>query len=1394
MHPALQPSQLSHGQPPLPTTAQAMPKGSFENTQSSGADVRQLLPNAQDDLTPLRVRALFRAIPEADYALIDMSACFGKPETLLIQKLLVPPIPIRPSVDAGAAGSNEDDLTVKLADIVKVAPPPRSRTAGHARRLRLASCRPAAAPARACPAPAQPCCRQRAYGSPLPRGQVNNIIRCAMAGGKAMVKDVMEDWEYLQLQCALYLQGPNVPGIRPEWQSDKKSLRSFAQRLKGKQGRFRGNLSGKRVDFSGRTVISPDPNLLIDEVCVPIHMAKVLTYPERVFAHNLSKLRQLVIRGPDQWPGANYVEVATVGNVEPVKRSLRYGDRRRTANELKVGDMVERHLSDGDVVLFNRQPSLHKLSIMAHRARVMEGRTLRFNECVCAPYNADFDGDEMNMHLPQTEEARTEALLLMGVLSNLITPRNGEIVVSATQDFLTGAYKLSIQSAFFTRDQFCRLACYMSDASERVDIPPPAILKPIELWTGKQLFSVLLCPSQSSPLRINLEVKNKKYNTRREKPEPLHMCPDDGWVCFRNGELMSGVIDKSIIGGGAKESLFAVLLRDYSAEASALCMSRLAKLTARFLADHGFSIGIADVQPTDRLTSDKAALLEKGYEDCMEKIRQFEAGTLQQAPGCTPEQTLESEMNGRLSKIRDDAGEICKKELHYLNAPLTMATCGSKGSFINISQMVACVGQQSVNGKRMPNGFVQRSLPHFPRNSREPAAKGFVANSFYTGLHPTEFFFHTMGGREGLVDTAVKTAETGYMARRLMKALEDLTVEYDGSVRNSEGNLIQFRYGDDGLDPAYMEAKDGGALNFERVCLNEMNRPVGASSGPHVPLTGDELMALAREHVASAAFQGVVTRNLGNEPSKYERSLLAFFSKLAAQHDGLLGVSAVERERAKEEEEQPRILPRAPPRADGAKPAARPKRNRRVVLDDGESDEEAVEIVSASAAVKVEVDAEAAMLDVVKQEVQDLTGAAGAAGAAGVGLPSQSAAEQASARQRLSREQVLRVLDRCLRKYSGTRVEAGSAVGAIGAQSIGEPGTQMTLKTFHFAGVASMNITQGVPRIKEIINAAKTVATPIITASLDDPYDMGTARVVKGRIERTELGQVCRHVARVITQSEIYILFELDLPRIAELKLELTAHSVMRSILAAPKLKVRETEIEASSKSAVRVYPARCEREDNTLYELAKLAEQLKKVRVCGLDNVARAIIVLKDDAQKTDEERASGRPCHHLLIEGTALQAVMGVKGLRGAHSKSTHIMEVEKCLGIEAARNTIVHEIQSVMGSHGMDIDNRHVSLLADVMTFRGEVLGITRFGMPKMRQSVLSLASFEKTTDHLFDAAFHSRVDAICGVSECIIMGIPIQLGTGLFQLLQRVPKFKPPKAEGLLFPRTEKKLRL
>jgi len=320
----------------------------------------------------------------------------------------------------------------------------------------------------------------------------------------------------------------------------------------------------------------------------------------------LEKLRQCVRNGPDVHPGANLVRMKDGSFV----KSLAFGDRERAAQSLRIGDVVERHMQDGDIVLFNRQPSLHKVSIMAHRVKVMEWKTFRFNTCVCAPYNADFDGDEMNMHLPQTEEARTEALLLMGVENNLITPRNGEPLVAASQDFLSASYMLTQRDQFFTREQFCHLVAYYGDAEEHIEVPPPAIVKPIALWTGKQVFGMMLKPNQASHVNVNFDTREKNYSNANE-----HFCSNDGWVAFRNSELISGNIAKKTIGDGSKTGLIYILLRDFGCKEAARCMDRWAKFCSRYMGSHrGLSIGISDVTPSDKLQHIKHEILKEGYE------------------------------------------------------------------------------------------------------------------------------------------------------------------------------------------------------------------------------------------------------------------------------------------------------------------------------------------------------------------------------------------------------------------------------------------------------------------------------------------------------------------------------------------------------------------------------------------------------------------------------------------------------------------------------------------------------------------------------------------------------------------------------------------------------------
>lgn len=1266
----------------------------FENAKRFLPELEKHARKAQDDLNPLVVLELFKKISTEDTELLGLNPMEGRPEMFLWTYLPAPPICIRPSVAQDNA-SNEDDITSKLSEIILYA--------GYLR-------------------------QSVNNGTPIPI--------------------IMEQWEFLQLQVGMYVNS-DVPGLNQP--GFGKPIRGFCQRLKGKQGRFRGNLSGKRVDFSGRTVISPDPNLGIDEVAVPQQVAKNLTYPERVNRINIEKLRQCVRNGPAIWPGAQAVIMQ-----DGLKFNLKFGgDRGREAraNALKEGDIVERHLEDGDIVLFNRQPSLHKLSIMSHRAKVRPWRTFRLNECVCAPYNADFDGDEMNLHVPQTEEARAEATNLMGVKYNLTTPKNGEPIIAATQDFITAAYLISDKDCFFDRKTFTYLCTHMLLGETHLELPPPAIFKPQMLWTGKQVFNVLMRPNKQSPVLINLEAKNKIHKKKKDCNDIQDMYIEDTYLVIRNSEVMCGRMDKATVGDGKKNSVFYVMLRDYGPEYAAAAMNRLAKLCARALTLRGFSIGVGDVFPTETLTGMKSDLVSATYKECDVLIEDFNQGKLPKAPGCDLEETLENGISGKLSNIRKAAGDFCVENLSENNAPLVMAKSGSKGSHINVAQMIACVGQQIIGGKRVQDGFQDRSLPHFHKNARQPSSKGFVKNSFYTGLLPTEFLFHAISGREGLVDTAVKTAETGYMSRRLMKSLEDLSTQYDDTVRTSGGGIVQFQYGADRLDPVDMEG-DARPVDFDRTWNHIEFSNKGHEDSALLP---HEAIEMCKE-ILDLERAKYVRKNLvtGEVLEGYDDMKI----RDSNAYDVMLAIDEHESARGFLNSIHSYISGRAFRIAQARKAAGL---EYHVPADFHVDDQE------------------------LREEYKNWLSVPQVRSASGDEVIAQE--EHVDRVAKITEKTLRGFIKECLKKYQKAKVEPGHAVGAVGAQSIGEPGTQMTLKTFHFAGVAGMSITQGVPRIKEIINASKTISTPVITCPLENNKDLNVARIVKSRIEKTYISDVIKFIDDEWLHNVAKIRLQVDRQALSDMQLGIELKDIADAIMQAKKLKLKveaddvkigKDHIEvvvrntwqdaAAAKKAARLRAAAIEKGHHVVSPKEESAADfqlrvnflkrlLPLVPISGYPEATRAIIQEDDKKQE-----------YTVLVEGYGLRACMTTEGVVGTECTTNSVMECRDVLGIEAARTTIALEIGSVMGE--MNIDPRHMDLLADVMTYKGEILGITRFGLAKMRDSVLQLASFEKTPDHLFDAAANMKTDRIEGVSECIIMGQTMSIGTGAFQVVRRL----------------------
>lgn len=1258
---------------------------SFDFAKKSDKDVEKHFRKAMDDLNPLRVLDLFERVRNDSCELLGLGPDGARPEMLLWQCIPAPPVGIRPSVQQETA-STEDDITNKLGDII----------------------------------------------------QINGIIEAGLKKGQP-IQTIMEQWDYMQVQVAMYISS-DTPGLAAA--GNFKKIRAFCQRLKGKQGRFRGNLSGKRVDFSSRTVISPDPNLSINEIAVPQRIASHMTYPERVTHENKAKLQRLVRKGT-RYPGANFIHKSENGRkivLAVFTRSKNQAKLDSEAERLQMGDIVDRHLEDGDIVLFNRQPSLHKLSVMCHRIQVKEWRTFRLNECVCTPYNADFDGDEMNMHVPQTEEARAEALELMGVKHNIATPKDGTPIIAATQDFITCTYLLSNKDKFYSRKAFAQICNYMFDANVvtdgiakvynqeasailkqkhgiDLDLPEPAILKPEALWTGKQVFNVLMRPSKKSNVLVNFDAKCKEY---KDDPKyPLELNEDDTYVCIRNSEVMSGIMDKAILGGGKKDSIFYVMMRDYGPEFAVDAMNRMAKLSARWLTNEGFSIGITDVQAGKELREKKTALVTDAYQEADKIIRAYKDGKLGRDAGCDQAQTMENRITGKLNEVRAAAGKLCMDLLSQRNAALVMAKSGSKGSNINVAQMVSVVGQQAIGQARVANGFQDRTLPHFPKHAPQPPSKGFVSNSFYTGLSPTEFIFHAMSGREGLVDTAVKTAETGYMSRRLVKSLEDLSVSYDDSVRNSVSNIVQFQFGDDSLDPLDMEGK-AKPVDFARSFLHAQQSKYDS---------GDPCLSPSQ-------IKKLTHNLLEPERAKLERVSL----------DG-------------------RILGYRIP--DGNHVEVDHKESHRRFLD--ETEDFLHSKADALAGLRQHLGLSSG-LDEVKGDF---------------GGPQEQDRKQeilATTSSYKVSDRVLRAfIGLCLTKYHKAKVEPGHAVGCVGAQSIGEPGTQMTLKTFHFAGVAGMSITQGVPRIKEIINASSNISTPVIVCQLENPISEDAARFVKGQIEKTYLRDIIQWISECWTEQRAYLRLAIDMNTITDLALDVSIKDIRNAIIILRGWKFTNDDVKISERGAfidvhlpeldgkkgkavTAATKTQQDAESENFIRLQALKRALPSVVIKGYTGTARAVIARKQNQQPTaSPTNPHALPENEILVEGYGLKQCMTTPGVRGSATTTNNVMEARAVLGIEAARRTIISELDAVMGSQ-MGIDPRHMQLLADVMTYKGDVLGITRFGLAKMRDSVLQLASFEKTSDHLFEAARAGKEDGIQGVSECIIMGQSMSVGTG------------------------------
>lgn len=681
----------------------------WKEKETTGEDaVRKVVLTAED------VLRILRRLSDEDIEALGFSTKYNRPEWMICTVLPVPPPAVRPSVRSDIGQRSEDDLTHKLTSIIKA----------------------------------------------------NNQLKGRLEKGTKEQVDIAT--QLLQYEVATLIDN-QIPGISPAMQRTGRPLRSLAERLKSKEGRIRGNLMGKRVDFSARSVITPDPCISIDELGVPLKIAMNLTFPEIVNEENIELMRKLIQNGPDVYPGAKFVRKLTEG------RTIRLKNVDPSTIDLRPGDVVERHMRDGDYVLFNRQPSLHKMSMMAHRVRVMPYNTFRLNVCVTPSFNADFDGDEMNLHLPQSIQTHEELRQLAAVPTQIISPREAKPIISIVQDVALGVYRMTKDHTRISQKAYYNILSTIPKFTG--DTPSPKEKGP-DMWTGRQLLSMIL------PKNINTIM---------------------GDVVIENGELLKGTVGKDVY-QARTQGLVHSIYNEYGPDETRQFFDNTQRIVCDWLVLNGFSVGISDLVVTDKDLEQFHVVIKSMKEEVYNIMNQVHTDTFENLTTKDNADYFEQKVNDLLNSANGKVGKLATANINDLNnRMLNMINSKSKGNTINVAQMIGCLGQQNVDGRRIPYGFDDRTLPHYTKYDDGPESRGFVASSFIQGLTPQEFFFHSMGGREGLIDTAVKTSDTGYIQRKLVKAMEDCKVYYDLSVRNASGSIVQFYYGEDGMDASKIE-------------------------------------------------------------------------------------------------------------------------------------------------------------------------------------------------------------------------------------------------------------------------------------------------------------------------------------------------------------------------------------------------------------------------------------------------------------------------------------------------------------------------------------------------------------------------------------------------------------
>jgi len=1270
-----------------------------DETKTGGATNSKDESKLSMKLNPELVIKILSKMSDEDVNFMGFSSQFSRPEWMVCQVLAIPPPAIRPSVKHDAQQRSEDDLTHIIVNIIKA---------------------------------------NKSLQEKIQQNASSNII---------------DDWTTVIQYYVSTLIDNKIPGVAAVAQRSGRPLKAIKERLNGKGGRVRGNLMGKRVDFSARSVITPDPNLSINELGVPLKIAKNLTKPIYVNNKNRDYLKQLILNGPDNYPGAKIYEKKNGDCI-----SLRYVDRESI--NLQEGDIVHRHIINGDNVLFNRQPTLHKMSMMCHRAVVMmKGDTFRMNVADTKPYNADFDGDEMNLHMPQDEESDIELKILASVQNNIISPANNKSIIGIFQDSLLSAYLFSKDNLKFTPLDSMNLLAHANNINlDKINFNDVSVTN----------FDIL---TQILP-NLSIEYKTKKYDDSEDYKTSNNV------VEIKNGKYIRGVIDKNILGDTTRGIIHRIF-NDYNETTCAKFIDDFQNIITEYMKQHGYSVGVSDLISNSDTNNKIVEVINNKKKDVKTLIDELHLGIFENNTGKSNIEEFESQVNNILNKASFEAGKIGRKNLNKNNRFVTMVNAGSKGSDLNISQMISCLGQQNVDGKRIPYGFEDRTLPHFAKFDDSPDARGFVESSFISGLKPDELFFHAMGGRVGLIDTAVKTSQTGYIQRRIIKGLEDLIINYDMTVRNNKNKVIQYAYGDDNFDPLKVENQ----------------------SMPFLTMSVEEIYSryqMPNDSTKDSIYSTLYTKQAYGRFKRQKADLLKkskeYIDYLLESRDSI--VKNILKNNFKSSVNLPvsfvNIIKNI-----------KENQNENTIID----------------ITPLEV------FELIEENIENLNKIyfCKPNNLFKVLYYYYLTPKDLLMNKKFTKKSIELLLIKINSYYKRAIISPGEMVGMIAAQSIGEPTTQLTLNTFHFAGVASKsNVTRGVPRIEEILSLSENPKNPSCTVYVNEmkKYDQNEVKEYINELEFTILKELINVAElcfdpndnKTLMGSDIdfinnYNLFEsllddcgsvtdngnkdqskwvirLTLNRNTMLDKNITMEDINFAIANAYSnlscaysdynsddliFRIKLNKNSQNKKKKGKQNMDTLDQSDE-IYILKNLLDDImNNLIIRGIKNIKKVLLRKITDNFEEFDTKYIKKEIWVLDTVGSNLLDLLSLDFVDSEKTVTNDIIEIYNVLGIEAARQAIFDEFSDVIEFDSTYINYHHLSILVDRMTCNDKMVSIFRHGINNDDIGPIAKASFEETPEMFLKAARHGELDTMKGVSANIMCGQQGYYGTSAFKVL-------------------------